>query len=91
MRVLAKRLSRALYCAESSSPSSSPSVTPRHGSLILKTLTTCSKSQQSIKAADQAVRGVLATPWSATQLRGAKLRGADVRPGNVVERKGGFF
>ncbi|XP_024982430.1 uncharacterized protein LOC112518878 [Cynara cardunculus var. scolymus] len=33
----------------------------------------------------------LAVPWSANQIRFAKARGSDVRPGNVIERKGKVY
>ncbi|KAE9462336.1 hypothetical protein C3L33_05750, partial [Rhododendron williamsianum] len=86
MRVAAtKKLSRALhnYLAPSSSQSrllttsSSPTIARR-------TLTTPRQSQPLIQS-------LLASPWSATQLRGAKYRGSDVKPGNVIERKGKIY
>ncbi|GFZ20803.1 elongation factor P (EF-P) family protein [Actinidia rufa] len=73
MRVARKPLSQALYYLASTSSSSSYSLKAR-------TLNTCRRSQQSIQSPDHASRGVLASPWSATQLRGAKYRGSDVSP-----------
>ncbi|KAL3615874.1 hypothetical protein CASFOL_040168 [Castilleja foliolosa] len=35
--------------------------------------------------------GLLESPWSATQLRHARFSGADVRPGNVIERRGKIY
>ncbi|KAL2540826.1 elongation factor P (EF-P) family protein [Abeliophyllum distichum] len=35
--------------------------------------------------------GLLASPWSATQLRRARFSGGDVRPGNVIERRGKIY
>ncbi|PSR86909.1 Elongation factor P like [Actinidia chinensis var. chinensis] len=84
MRVARKPLSQALYYLASTSSSSSYSLKAR-------TLNTCRRSQQSIQSPDHASRGVLASPWSATQLRGAKYRGSDVKPGNVIERKGRIY
>lgn len=31
------------------------------------------------------------SPWSAIQVRGAKVLGSDVKPGNVIERKGRIY
>ncbi|KAM7528644.1 hypothetical protein LguiB_032054 [Lonicera macranthoides] len=91
MRVLNKRLSRALYLAAnllSPPPSSSALSSTHHAFLISRALTTRSQSRTLINCFDHTSRGVLSIPWSAMQLRGAKLRGIDVRPGNVIERKG---
>lgn len=33
----------------------------------------------------------MSLPWAATQLRQARFSGADVRPGNVIERKGKIY
>lgn len=81
MRVLNKRLSRALYLTAtllSPPPSSSPLSSTHHAFLISRALTTRSQSWMLINCSDHASRGVLSVPWSATQLRGAKLRGIDV-------------
>uniref|UniRef100_A0A5B7CA45 Elongation factor P n=1 Tax=Davidia involucrata TaxID=16924 RepID=A0A5B7CA45_DAVIN len=91
MRVLNKRFSRALYLAATSSSSSPSSSFRPHASLISRTLTTCQRSQPLINSSDHASRGVLAAPWSATQHRCVKIRGSDVKPGQVVERKGKIY
>lgn len=69
------------YLAPSSSTSSSSP------SLIVasRTLATCPRQPQPL------IQSLLASPWSATQLRGAKYRGSDVKPGNVIERKGKIY
>ncbi|KAL6966238.1 hypothetical protein U1Q18_032018 [Sarracenia purpurea var. burkii] len=83
MRVARKQLSQSLYYLAPTSSSSSFS----WSSLIARTLTTFRRSQPS----DLSSRRIVASPWSATQLRGAKFRGSDVKPGNVIERKGKIF
>lgn len=50
-----------------------------------RTLATCPRQPQPL------IQSLLASPWSATQLRGAKYRGSDVKPGNVIERKGKIY
>ncbi|KAI8526413.1 hypothetical protein RHMOL_Rhmol13G0305500 [Rhododendron molle] len=88
MRVAAtKKLSRALhnYLAPSSSLSLSLTTTSSPSPTIARrTLTTPRQSQPLIQS-------LLVSPWSATQLRGAKYRGSDVKPGNVIERKGKIY
>ncbi|KAG5517752.1 hypothetical protein RHGRI_038212 [Rhododendron griersonianum] len=88
MRVAAtKKLSRALhnYLAPSSSQSRLLTTTSSSSPTIARrTLTTPRQSQPLIQS-------LLASPWSATQLRGAKYRGSDVKPGNVIERKGKIY
>ncbi|KAI3511667.1 hypothetical protein L1887_18824 [Cichorium endivia] len=51
------------------------------------------RPQSSTYSADRSspYRRLLAFPWSANQIRFAKARGSDVRPGNVVERKGKVY
>ncbi|XP_071720920.1 uncharacterized protein [Rutidosis leptorrhynchoides] len=55
--------------------------------------TTLNQSEPSIYSVDH--RGphhhLLSVPWSANQIRFAKARGSDVRPGNVIERKGKVY
>ncbi|GAB2286977.1 hypothetical protein Dimus_021365 [Dionaea muscipula] len=36
-------------------------------------------------------RGLLASPWSLSQQRGRKVLGSEVRPGNVIHRKGRVY
>ncbi|XP_011089163.1 uncharacterized protein LOC105170197 [Sesamum indicum] len=73
--LLAKRISAALR-----SPAPASSSIPRNPTT----------SSRHIKF--HAPRGALLdSPWSATQLRRARFSGADVRPGNVIERKGKIF
>jgi translation elongation factor P len=83
MRFIYRRLSEQLCLAAAAEFSS-----VRHTFFTSRAITTTSSSQPLINCVDHASRRVLSIPWFATQLRGAKLRGADVRPGNVIERKG---
>ncbi|KAI3826569.1 hypothetical protein L1987_00617 [Smallanthus sonchifolius] len=53
--------------------------------------TTIIHSEPSIYSADRCHRQLLSVPWSANQIRFAKARGSDVRPGNVIERKGKVY
>ncbi|CAI9268601.1 unnamed protein product [Lactuca saligna] len=55
--------------------------------------TTVTHSQSSPYSADRCSpsRQLLAFPWSVNQIRFAKARGSDVRPGNVIERKGKVY
>ncbi|KAA8549676.1 hypothetical protein F0562_001306 [Nyssa sinensis] len=85
MRFLCKRLSRALYLAAATSSFH------RHASLISRALSTCRSSHPLTNFPDHASRGVLAAQWSATQHRGVKIRGSDVKPGQVIERKGKIY
>ncbi|PHT25181.1 hypothetical protein CQW23_35182 [Capsicum baccatum] len=36
-------------------------------------------------------QSLFASAWSATQLRGVKSRGSDLKPGNVIEKKGRIY
>lgn len=84
MQALNKRLSRALLYYSASIRS----VNGFDKSLFLqRTITTCSR--QSI--CQPPVYELFASPWSATQLRSARFSGADVRPGNVIERRGKIY
>ncbi|KAL8204682.1 hypothetical protein R6Q57_010305 [Mikania cordata] len=55
--------------------------------------TTITHSEPSVYSADRCCppRHLLSVPWSANQIRFAKARGSDVRPGNVIERKGKIY
>ncbi|XP_075095810.1 uncharacterized protein LOC107788318 isoform X1 [Nicotiana tabacum] len=101
MRVLRNRLWRALYSAAVSSSSASSASTK-----ISRALSTCIHSKQSLPSYTESRDSLFASPWSATQLRGAKYRGADPRvfrkqplysfgvglkPGNVIEKKGRIY
>ncbi|CAL5354270.1 unnamed protein product [Camellia sinensis] len=89
MRVWSKQASRALYSIVATSPSSFASSSSSSScSLIARALTTWRQSHPLIQSPHHAFGAVLECPWSATQLRGAKFRGSDVKPGNVIERKG---
>ncbi|KAI7982212.1 Elongation factor P [Camellia lanceoleosa] len=94
MRVWSKQVSRALYSIVATSPSSfaiSSSSSSSSCSLIARALTTWRRSHPLIQSPHHAFGAVLESPWSATQLRGAKFRGSDVKPGNVIERKGKIY
>ncbi|XP_033513863.1 uncharacterized protein [Nicotiana tomentosiformis] len=86
MRVLRNRLWRALYSAAVSSSSASSASTK-----ISRALSTCIHSKQSLPSYTESRDSLFASPWSATQLRGAKYRGADLKPGNVIEKKGRIY
>ncbi|KAG8387375.1 hypothetical protein BUALT_Bualt02G0014800 [Buddleja alternifolia] len=82
MRVLlSKRFSAALR-------SYAAAAVPFNRRTLTTTTTRQIKCQPSIHASGG---GLLSSPWSATQLRGARFSGADVRPGNVIERKGKIY
>ncbi|XP_031099605.1 uncharacterized protein LOC116003806 [Ipomoea triloba] len=97
MRLLTSRLRQALYSSSSAAAAASylpTSFAPRGG--ISRALTTCIHSSPSLHSLNNSEsllkpHRFLAFPWSATQLRGVKLRGADVKPGNVIERKGKIY
>ncbi|XP_059281742.1 uncharacterized protein LOC132035475 isoform X3 [Lycium ferocissimum] len=78
MRVLTNRLSRALWSVAFSS--SSTKISSRGVSTFIQSKH-CLPNSESL----------FASPWSATQLRGAKFRGADLKPGNVIEKKGRMY
>ncbi|XAR59933.1 hypothetical protein NMG60_11033119 [Bertholletia excelsa] len=90
MRGATKQLFRALYDLSATSSSSS-SLCFSRSSQISRTLTTRWRSLPLIQSPYQTSIAVLASPWSATQLRGAKCRGSEVKPGNVIERKGKIY
>ncbi|XP_073300915.1 uncharacterized protein [Primulina huaijiensis] len=75
---LVKRLSTTLLSAAAASISSNSSAYTYH-----------------IRRHQPSVHGflgdILSSPWSATQLRCARFSGADVRPGNVIMRRGKLF
>ncbi|XP_056176039.1 uncharacterized protein LOC115670544 isoform X2 [Syzygium oleosum] len=78
-----KRLSRALLAAAASSaPRSSAAAATTVASSLLHP-----PPPPSFES-DGAARPLFHSPWSVLQQRGVKVRGSDVRPGNVVERKG---
>ncbi|KAL3379989.1 hypothetical protein AABB24_000564, partial [Solanum stoloniferum] len=82
MRVVMNRLSRALWDFKRDSSSTK----------ISRALSTCIQSKQWLPSPYRESRDSLfASPWSATQLRGAKSRGADLKPGNVIEKKGRIY
>ncbi|KAK3004352.1 hypothetical protein RJ639_020076 [Escallonia herrerae] len=74
MRLLTRLLARTLYSPAPSSPSPSPSSHRRHSVLVSRSL----QSQPDIRRPESARLGVLASPWSASQLRRFRIRGADV-------------
>ncbi|KAK4792383.1 hypothetical protein SAY86_022818 [Trapa natans] len=86
MRVAAaRRLFRALFPA-AASPSS----------VSLRTLTAVAPSSSflfdhSRGSSASAAGQLLQSPWSTIQQRGVKVHGSDVRPGNVIERKGRLY
>ncbi|KAK2970299.1 hypothetical protein RJ640_012651 [Escallonia rubra] len=82
MRLLTRLLARTLSSPALSSPSQSSH--RRHAVLVSRSL----HSQPFIRRPESARLGVLASPWSTSQLRRFRIRGADVRPGNVIQRKG---
>ncbi|XP_056176040.1 uncharacterized protein LOC115670544 isoform X4 [Syzygium oleosum] len=81
-----KRLSRALLAAAASSaPRSSAAAATTVASSLLHP-----PPPPSFES-DGAARPLFHSPWSVLQQRGVKVRGSDVRPGNVVERKGRLY
>ncbi|KAK6163780.1 hypothetical protein DH2020_000644 [Rehmannia glutinosa] len=78
--LLTKRLSAALrsYAATAAS-----AVTPRNR----QNFTTCTHRIKFQSSGG----GLLDSPWSATQLRHARFTGADVRRGNVIQRRGKIY
>ncbi|OIT39141.1 hypothetical protein A4A49_26802 [Nicotiana attenuata] len=92
MRVLRNRLSRALYSAAVSSSSASSGSSHCASTKFSRALSTCIHSKQSLPSPYRESQDPLfASPWSATQVRGAKSRGADLKPGNVIEKKGRIY
>ncbi|KAI5659335.1 hypothetical protein M9H77_28128 [Catharanthus roseus] len=93
--VICSRLSRALYSASSTATSNPSEPLFDGGSVIARALITTwtsTESRVSDKAdASPGSRALLSSPWSATQLRHARFSGGDVRPGNVIERKGKIY
>ncbi|KAJ0623774.1 putative ribosomal protein L2, domain 2 [Helianthus annuus] len=76
------RLAKTLYSSST-----------RNYSITISThnTTTIIQSEPSIFSADRCrhpSHQLLSVPWSVNQIRFAKARGSDVRPGNVIERKG---
>ncbi|GER50727.1 elongation factor P [Striga asiatica] len=75
-----KRISAALH--------SYAAAVPRHS----QNISTCaSRFPKFLTPAYASGGGLLDSPWFATQLRGARFSGADVRPGNVIERRGKLY
>ncbi|RXI03733.1 hypothetical protein DVH24_038007 [Malus domestica] len=70
---------RTLTTLTSSSSLSHSLSSPGCDSAIMQTTNTCLTG-----------RTLLRFPWSAIQHRGAVVQGADVKPGNIIERNGGF-
>ncbi|KAL3529796.1 hypothetical protein ACH5RR_009118 [Cinchona calisaya] len=101
--VVSKRVASALHSAAVAkatatatarfAASENPSRNPRNALLTARTLTSiCSTTQfHSSNKIHARAEALLASPWSATQLRHARFSGADVRPGNVIERKGKIY
>ncbi|KAK4440425.1 Elongation factor P [Sesamum alatum] len=83
--LLAKRISAALRSPPAAAAASAS--IPRNR----QTSTTCSRPIKFQLSAQAPGGPLLDSPWSATQLRRARFSGADVRPGNVIERKGKIF
>ncbi|XP_052194399.1 uncharacterized protein LOC127802562 isoform X2 [Diospyros lotus] len=77
-----KQLFRALLCSSDYFPASASSSSTSSRRALTLTASWL-RSQPS--------PGVLTSPWSAMQLRGAKYRGSDVKPGNVIEKKGKIY
>ncbi|XP_027072767.1 uncharacterized protein [Coffea arabica] len=101
--VVSSRVGRALYsgaaaggtasATSAAAVSRNPLKHAGHAWLIARTLasmfwTTQSHSSYKVHTGAGAL---LASPWSITQLRHARFSGADVRPGNVIERKGKIY
>lgn len=84
-----KHLSGKLHCSSLSSIRNYSIMISTH----IKNNTTLTQSEPSIYSADhrRRYRHPLSVPWSANQIRFAKARGSDVRPGNVIERKGKVY
>ncbi|KAL3719761.1 hypothetical protein ACJRO7_004697 [Eucalyptus globulus] len=80
-----KRLSRALLAAASSSA-------PRSSAAAAAATTPAPSLSHPLPSSsseiDGTARSLFRSPWSVLQQRGVKVRGSDVRPGNVVDRKG---
>ncbi|KAF5930089.1 hypothetical protein HYC85_030962 [Camellia sinensis] len=91
MRVWSKQASRALYSVVATSPLSFASSSSSSScSLIARALTTWRRSHPLIQSPHHAFGAVLESPWSATQLRGAKFRGSDVvKAQHTVQGRGG--
>ncbi|KAL7154351.1 hypothetical protein ABFS83_04G228300 [Erythranthe nasuta] len=79
MRLLTKRLSVVLRRYAATSPLSS------------QNFTTCTRPIKFLPSVHPSGERLLESPWSATQLRGARFSGGDVRPGNVIERRGKIY
>ncbi|XP_060197364.1 uncharacterized protein LOC132626481 isoform X1 [Lycium barbarum] len=82
MLVLTNRLSRALWSVAFSS--SSTKISSRGVSTFIQ-------SKHCLPNSESRYSSLFASPWSATQLRGAKFRGDDLKPGNVIEKKGRMY
>lgn len=76
MRLLTKRLSAALRSYAAASPAT-----------LRRNFTTLNRTKPNPSVHG----GLLASLWSTTQLRHARFSGSDVRPGNIIEKKGKLF
>ncbi|KAF8035387.1 hypothetical protein BT93_C1422 [Corymbia citriodora subsp. variegata] len=83
-----KRLSRALLAAAASAPRSSAAAAAATASPAPSLSHPLPSSSPEIGGT---TRSLFQSPWSVLQQRGVKVRGSDVRPGNVVERKGRLY
>ncbi|KAL1557433.1 elongation factor P-like [Salvia divinorum] len=75
MRILTKRFTAALRSYAAAS----------HGGCRNFSASTARIKSQPLRG------GLLESPWFATQFRGARFSGGDVKPGNVIERKGKLY
>ncbi|XP_048139945.1 elongation factor P isoform X2 [Rhodamnia argentea] len=76
-----KRLSRALLVAAAPARRSAAATAP----------SLSRPPSSSAPESDGTTSSLFHSPWSVLQQRGVKVRGSDVRPGNVVERKGRLY
>ncbi|KAK3409672.1 hypothetical protein EUGRSUZ_J01769 [Eucalyptus grandis] len=86
-----KRLSRALLAAASSSAPRSSSAAAAAAAATTPAPSLSHPLPSSSSEIDAAARSLFRSPWSVLQQRGVKVRGSDVRPGNVVDRKGRLY
>ncbi|KAL8529038.1 hypothetical protein ACS0TY_006486 [Phlomoides rotata] len=57
----------------------------------LRSAVAASSARQNLTTLPRTRGGLLGSLWSTTQLRHARFSGSDVRPGNVIERRGKLF
>ncbi|XP_039159920.1 elongation factor P isoform X2 [Eucalyptus grandis] len=86
-----KRLSRALLAAASSSAPRSSAAAAAAAAAMTPAPSLSHPLPSSSSEIDGTARSLFRSPWSVLQQRGVKVRGSDVRPGNVVDRKGRLY